>query len=234
MPFCIRCGKELHDNAQFCFYCGAKVPCEKTKVSKYQPSKLVYAAPPISTITSDPSVSKPQEKFEPKKELSFKWIVVICVCVLASVMVLGLLIIVDSDKASAKNHAKDEVEAAWQEFDESLELIDISYKSVKVSEFTEQEINDYIKKYGNMERTDINGKHYDTHWEYWESKNYDPYTETYKVYTVKGRYEVSDHKTQHYSGWYTVKVLHLVNENNWLIHKTELELPEELKKYVAD
>ncbi len=234
MPFCIRCGKELHDNAQFCFYCGAKTPCEKTTVSTYQPSKPVYVAPPINKINPDSNITKLQEKTEPKKEIPVKRIVVICVCVFVLVMFLGWLIFTATDKTNAKNHAKNEVEEAWQEFDESLELIDISYDKVTVRKFTEQEINDYVNKHGNFKITDINGNEYDTYWEYWESKNYDPYNDTYKIYTVKGQYQVSNHKNQNYKGWYTVKVLHIVNENNWSIEKTELELPEELKKYVTD
>jgi len=134
----------------------------------------------------------------------------------------------------AKEHAKKEVEAAWQEFDENMELVSITYDTVNLDKWDEDEINSYIAKYGDIRITDVNGNKYDTHWDYWNSKDYDPYADTYHFFTIKGNYHVTDRRNQDYEGWYCITVLHIVNENSWSIQNTELELPEELKQYLPD
>lgn len=229
MSYCIKCGKELHNEADFCFHCGASVP--KGEVSSSDSdvkNSEAYAAPMLQQIPfKDQGVTKSKKKK-----------IVLCVVILLPVLIVGTLLamlfgyFLGPRTYDAKIEAREEVEAAWQEFDENMELLSVTYDSVDIDEWDHDEIEKYIDKYGDIAITDLNGKKYDTHWEYWDAKGYDPRKETYRIFTIKGDYHVTDHRNQDYEGWYCVKVLHRVKENSWRIEETELEMPDELKQYL--
>ena len=229
MPYCIQCGKELHDNAQFCFYCGAKKP-------ESDPASPATESPEPAPQLANTEIPEPTE---PKKKKPVLRVVGYAVGISVAVLVVGLLIfaicyMLGPKKTQAKEQAKKEVEAAWQEFDENMELVSITYDSVNVDEWDSDEIEEYIAEYGNTGIIDVDGNQYDTYRDYWESRGYDPRSDTYHIFTVKGQYHVTDHRKQDYEGWYCVMVLHIVNENSWRIEKTELELPDELRQYALD
>lgn len=233
MAYCIQCGKELHNNAQFCFHCGAGVPSN---------GQTSAASELITQLESDPSqltqhqAHKPQEK---TKKKSTTRIVGYSIYFLVTSLVIGLLLFsvfyaIGPRKMDAKERAKEEVEAAWQQFDENMELVSITYNTVKWDTYDKAEIDSYIAKYGNTAITDVNGTKYDTYWDYWNSKDYNPHTDTYRIFTIKGNYHVTDNRKQDYKGYYCVTVLHIVNENTWRIQETELELPDELKQLLPN
>lgn len=233
MPYCIQCGKALHKDAQFCFHCGASIPSTNPTSSTSEPP-----SPPVASMPQ-PTQAPVSEAQEPKKKKSVARIIGYSIYFLIAALVVGLMLfsifyIAGPRKLDAKEHAKREVEAAWQEFDENMELLSITYDTVNLDKWDEDEIDAYIAKYGNTGITDINGNKYDTHWDYWNSKGYDPYSDTYHFFTIKGNYHVTDRRKQDYEGWYCVTILHKVNENSWSIQDTELELPEELKQYLPD
>lgn len=237
MPYCIQCGKELADGAKFCFHCGASVPNTQTAPAP-QPvvppvPQPIIAPQPVPVIPPEPIADFPIQK---KKRNGWKilgWTLYAAIP-LFIIFVLITGISSASPKSSAKSMTKREVTEFWQEWDEDMELVSITYDSIKVDEWDEDEIAAYVSKAGNWTFTDADGKKYDTHWDYWEAENYDPYTETYKVYTVRGDYHVTDNREQDYEGWYCVTIVHAVNENSWRIEGTEMELPDELKQYLPD
>lgn len=221
MAYCIQCGEELHEHARFCFYCGASVPGDHavTPVTEEKPGQTC--------------VPKPEKK---KNTAQIIRVIVLSLvaALLIGVTVFSVSYLAGNRKIDAKNHAKEELEEAWKEFDENMELVSITYDSVNVDLWDEDEIQAYIDKNGDISLTDIDGVKYDSHWDYWEGKDYDPHTDTYRIYTVRGTYHVTDHRKQDYEGWYCITILHIMEENIWQAWETEMELPEELKQLISD
>ena len=240
MPYCIQCGKELNEGARFCFHCGASVPNAQTASTPTPQAPPVSVTPtpqPTPVITTESMAEQPPRKKKPNGWKIFGWSLYAAIPLLIIGFIFwGLMVSsgIIPDYSGVKNSAKREVTEFWQEWDEDMELVSITYDSIKEDEWDEDEIEAYVVKWGDRGITDVDGTEYDTHWDYWEAENYDPYTETYKVYTVRGDYHVTDNRKQDYEGWYCVTIVHAVNENSWRIEGTEMELPDELKQYLPD
>ena len=229
MPYCIQCGKELHHHAKFCYYCGAKVPNAEPAPSVEEPAAPDAPLMPEPAQAPDQTITASAKKRSAAQTVGYAALHLF-VTLFVGLFVFATCYMAGPRRLDAKAHAKEEVEAAWQEFDENMELVSITYDPVKVDKWDEEEIEAYVSQYGNTGITDVDGIHYDTFWDYWNSKGYDPYTDTYRILTVKGNYRVTDRRKQDYKGWYCVTVLYIANENSWRILETELELPEELKQ----
>ena len=234
MAYCIKCGKELHDGANFCANCGANVPSDTIALTTQAPDTTQD-----DSLTPNQNTNKTPEQIDPEEKKSTTKIIKLAIYISIACVFLGLILFaviyaIGPRKSDAKQHAKKEVESAWKEFDKNLDLVYIDYDSVDVREWNKDEIDAYLAEKYNQKITDVNGKTYDSYQEYWESIGYDPHSETYRIFTVKGDYRVTDHKDQNYEGWYCVIVLHKVNQNTWSIQETELELPDELKQYLPN
>lgn len=241
MPYCIQCGKELNEGARFCFHCGAGVPNAQTTPAQ---APLPIPAPTLQTSTTPVSQNSPTDAPKAKKDvgriivniLFFAFLSAIALMIIMAILV-GTGIIPGSvfnfSKSTAKNIAKSEVTHFWQEWDKDMELVSITYDSIKADELDEDEIAAIIAEEGNWGYTDIDGNEYDSHWDYWEETGYDPYEDTYTIYTIRGDYHVTDNRKQDYEGWYCVTLLHRENAP-WRTLETEMELPDELKQYLPD
>ena len=151
MHYCIKCGKELVDDARFCFHCGAEVPV----------SKVAESSEPINNDTPAPSPSgseTPTPEHHEEKKSPWRFVGYAFAALMAVVLIIAIIAGIGStsngtDK-SLKTLTKQEVADAWKEFDENLEVKKVTFDSTNEDKMTEEEIRDYVAKIGNLQFTD--------------------------------------------------------------------------------
>ena len=247
MKYCHKCGAKLLEDAKFCANCGAEVPAkataepiETTTEADVKTAESAIAETdnatksPVTQAFNAPKQQDSEEKTSILKKIGIAFSILISLALILIIIVAAATSTSKNFEKGAKRMTKLEIADAWKEFDDKLELKKITYDSISVDEMDEDEIAAYITETGNRGYVDSDGTRYDTAFEYWESQNYDPYNDVYRLYTVKGDYHVTDNRKQDYEGWYCVVLLHIEGRNVWKTMDTEMELPDELRQYLPD
>lgn len=116
---CIKCGREISDNAAFCVYCGSKQDPSSAKAD----TAFGYE---VSTAVQTEKVTASQ----PPKKRNLK-----AICIAGAVVVLLVLCFAAYNRPAAKmNRAlkADDLELAWEIYDESLYGEELSDKSLEL------------------------------------------------------------------------------------------------------
>ena len=156
-------------------------------------------------------------------------IVVIPIVVVLLFVALGFIASANHDKDYAKQMTEDEVIDTWKRVDDSFELVTIRFDDVEKTIAGETKIDKILDDMPNVPYT-VDGTKYSNFYEYWDHIGYDPYSDTWEVYTVTGRYRVSCNN-EFLSGSFCVRVLHQKKLKTWSIWNTEIEVPEEFRQY---
>lgn len=156
-------------------------------------------------------------------------IIVAPIVVVLLFVALSYISSANNDKDYAKQMTEDEVIDTWKSVDDSIELVSIRFDDVEKTIAGEAQIDKILDDRPNVPHT-VDGTKYSSIYEYWDHIGYDPYSDTWEIYKVTGRYRISCNN-EFLTGSFCVRVLQQKKLNTWSIWKTEIEVPEEFRQY---
>lgn len=240
---CPECEKEISDQAEICVGCGfpinkilsdnpTPVPVKKTIVNP-ETDFVAKPEPPPKIIKKQSSdcFGAVKEFFHRNKRKIRKALIIILI--IALIVVLTVFPPILSNLDFAKDSAKEEVLATWQEVDKDIKLEKIKYTKTRFEIADKDQVEDIVDEiaYPPIKHTDVNGVTYDSIYDYWDSIDYDPYDDIWRIYTIEGKYTVRDTFNTYRGNFKVVFVVGLA-ERCWHRYSTEIEVPKQFREYM--